>query len=92
MTDEEYRALLIEKGGENLLEHTYTSAFEGEIDITRMYQYGKDFFNGDIVQLVNEYGNEGKARIVEMVMSVNEEGFSIHPTFSEIYEKGDTSE
>lgn len=91
MTDEEYRALLIEKGGESLLEHTYTSAFEGEIDITRMYQYGKDFFNGDIVQLVNEYGNEGKARIVEMVMSVNEEGFSIHPTFSEIYEKGDTS-
>ena len=54
MTDEEYRALLIEKGGEDLSEHTYTSAFEGQIDITRMYKYRQDFFNGDIVQLINE--------------------------------------
>lgn len=92
LTDEEYRSLLIEKGGESLSEHTYTSAFEGQIDITRMYKYREDFFDGDIVQLVNEYGNEGKVRIVEMVMSVDEEGFLIHPTFSEINEKGDTSE
>lgn len=92
MTDEEYRALLIEKGGEDLSEHTYTSAFEGQIDITRMYKYQQDFFNGDIVQLINEYGNEGKVRIIEMVISVNEEGLSIHPTFSEIHEKGDGSE
>lgn len=91
LTDEEYKSLLIEKGGESLSEHTYTSAFEGQIDINKMYKYREDFFDGDIVQLVNEYGNEGRVRIVEMVMSINEEGFLIYPTFSEINEKGDAS-
>ena len=92
MTNEEYNALLIQKGAQALAEHTYTSAFEGQIDNSRMYKYRQDFFNGDIVQFANEYGNSGKVRIIEMVISVNGEGLSIYPTFSEIIEKGDASE
>ena len=36
------------------------TSFEGETETTIMFQYGKDFFNGDIVQIANEYGHETK--------------------------------
>jgi hypothetical protein len=49
-----------------------------------MFKYGEDFFNGDIVQITNEYGHETKARILEIVMSENEEGTSVYPTFATI--------
>lgn len=92
LTDEEYKTLLIERGGECLLEHSFTFAFEGQIDTSRLYKYREDFFNGDIVQFANEYGHEVKVRILEIVMSVDKEGFLIYPTFSVINEEGDTSE
>ena len=57
-----------------------------------MFKYKEDFFNGDIVQFANEYGNEVKVRILEIVMSIDKEGFLIYPTFSVINEEGDVSE
>lgn len=92
LTDEEYKALLVERGGEDLLEHTYTFAFEGQIDTNKMYTYREDFFNGDIVQFANEYGHEARVRILEIVISVDKEGFLIYPTFSVINEEGEESE
>ena len=41
-------------------------------------------FIGDIVQIANEYGNEGSAYISELVISNSEEGLSIYPTFKTI--------
>ena len=52
-----------------------------------MFRYGEDFFNGDVVQIANEYGHETKARILEIVMSENEEGTSVYPTFKTITEE-----
>ena len=49
-----------------------------------MYKYGEDFFIGDIVQIANEYGHEGRAYISELVISQNEDGVSIYPTFQTI--------
>ena len=49
-----------------------------------MFRYGEDFFNGDVVQIANEYGHETKARIVEIVMSEDEDGNSVYPTFKTI--------
>lgn len=92
LSDEEYRTLLIEKGAEQLVEHAYTEAFEGQIDTNKMFKYKEDFFNGDIVQFANEYGSEVKVRILEIVMSIDKEGFLIYPTFSVINEEGDVSE
>ena len=42
---------------------------------------GEDFFNGDVVQIANEYGHETKARIVEIVMTEDSDGASVYPTF-----------
>ena len=65
-------------------DHIVTTAFEGEVEVTRLFKYGEDFFIGDIVQIANEYGNEGSAYISELVISNSEEGLSIYPTFKTI--------
>ena len=56
-------------------------SFEGQVDATRMYKYGEDFFMGDIVQIANEYDMETKVQIVEVVRSHNQSGTDVYPTF-----------
>ena len=84
LSDAEYMAQLRTKGLKNLADHIVTTAFEGEVEVTRLFKYGEDFFIGDIVQIANEYGNEGSAYISELVISNSEEGLSIYPTFKTI--------
>jgi hypothetical protein len=88
LTDAEYTAQLEARGIKNLTEYTAITAFEGKVETTRLFKYGADFFIGDIVQIANEYGHEGAAYISELIISQNEEGFSIYPTFKMIKEKG----
>ena len=84
LTDEQYSAKLKARGSENLSEYTAKTAFESEVEATRLFKYGEDFFIGDIVQIANEYGHEGRAYISELVISQNEDGVSIYPTFQTI--------
>lgn len=86
LSDEAYAALLQQEGKATLVENAEVISFEGEIEATLMFKYGEDFFNGDIVQVSNEYGHETRARIIEMVISENEEGKSIYPTYETIQE------
>lgn len=76
-----YVAQMQQRGREKLAENTDVTSFEGQVETTIMFKYGGDFFNGDVIQIANEYGHETKARIVEIVMSENEEGTSVYPTF-----------
>ena len=73
---------------EKLVENVSITSFEGETETTIMFQYGKDFFNGDIVQIANEYGHETKARILEIVRSEDKDGYSVYPTFKTIEQEG----
>lgn len=87
LSEEKYKAQLKSRGTEALAECTISTAFEGEVDATGLFKYGKDFFLGDIVQVANEYGNEGTAYISEVVISRSEDGISIYPTFQTIGEQ-----
>lgn len=80
ISDEEYNGLLIQRGKEKLGENIAVASFEGEVEFNSMFEYGKDYFIGDIVQIANEYGHEATARIGELVISESEEGVSIYPT------------
>ncbi len=82
LSEEEYTAKLIQRGKEKLIENTEVISFEGQVETTMMFRYGEDFFNGDIVHIENEYGHSTSARIVEIVMSEDEQGTSIYPTFN----------
>lgn len=84
LNDDEYTALLQQRGMEKLLENTNITSFEGQAETTIMFKYGEDFSIGDIVQIANEYGHETKARIIEIVTSENEEGTSVYPTFATV--------
>lgn len=84
LTDDEYTAQLTTRGLTKLAEHPITTAFEGEVEATRLFKYGEDFFIGDIVQITDGYGHEGAVYISELVISNSEEGLSIYPTFKTI--------
>lgn len=87
----DYTAQLKAKGEQALSENVATIAFESEVDATRIFQYGIDFFMGDIVQIVNEYGIEGSAYITEFIISQDESGYTTYPTFQMKEEKEKSS-
>jgi hypothetical protein len=68
-------------GEEELAEAKTFSTFEGEVETQNTYVYKTDYYLGDIVQIKNEFDIERAARIVEVVESYNDEGYSFIPTF-----------
>lgn len=77
------RPALQEEGRKTLssLSNKKAKTFEGEVDYSTTYVYGVDYKLGDVVDVMDVYGHETKARIVEVTFSNDEEGFSINPTF-----------
>lgn len=75
----DYIKLLDQRGLEKLAECPIVSAFEGEVYESNCYQYGKDFYLGDIVQLENGY--DARVRVTEMVITKDEAGIKMTPTF-----------
>ncbi len=88
LTADEYTLLLKQRGSEKLAEHTDIVSFEGQAETSTMFRYNEDFFTGDIVQIANEYGHEATACITEIVISENEEGISVYPTFKTALKEG----
>lgn len=86
LTDAEYKAQLEERGLEKLAEQTGAQSFEGEtVDYT--YKYGTDYFLGDIVEVVNEYGMQAATRVIEVIESEDDSGIYTIPTFSSYISK-----
>lgn len=81
LTNAQYDDLLRQRGLENLSDNRLVQSFEGQVEATQMYQYGKDFFMGDITQLENEYGMKSKVRVIEFIHSENKNGIENYPTF-----------
>lgn len=84
ISESDYNKKLKTRGEQKLSEYETTKSFEGEIETTKMFVYGTDFFIGDIVQFVNEYDMEAKVRVMEFIRSQDETGYSTYPTFSVI--------
>ena len=84
LSDEEYKKQLAKRGNEKLAECSSAQSFEGQVEMTKMFEYGKDFFIGDIVQITNEYGMESRARISEIVTAIDTQGTVTYPTLSTV--------
>ena len=84
LSNTDYEAQLTQKGTENLSQNVEVSSFEGEVDVSKMYKYGEDFFMGDILQIANEYGMEAKARVIELIHSQSLDSTEIYPTFATV--------
>lgn len=83
LTTDEYNALLAQKGDENLAkkENQATKSFDGKLNPTEMFTLNKDFFLGDVVPVINEYGIQGTSRITEIIYSWDDKGVRIYPSF-----------
>lgn len=81
LTTAQYNAALSQRGAEKLAEVAITQTFEGSVDTEVLYKFKEDFFLGDIVTAVNEYGIKAAPRITEIIESEDEAGYSVIPTF-----------
>lgn len=77
----DYNKLLEERGEENLAETAMKESFEGEVEASVNYTYKTDYFLGDIIQIENEFGIKASPRIVEIIECMDENGYSMTPTF-----------
>lgn len=80
----EYNEQLKQKGTEELSANSTTKSFEGQVETTRLFVYGVNFFKGDIVQIENEYGIQSKSRVIEVVRSQATDGVDVYPTFETV--------
>lgn len=81
LTTSEYNAALKQRGAEKLSEVAVTQTFEGSVDTEVLFKYKEDFYLGDIVTAVNEYGFKAAPRITEIIESENADGYTVIPTF-----------
>lgn len=88
----ERREIILEGDDENNFEYeanqelllkNVVSKFESEIDTT-YYKYKKDYNVGDVITIRNEFNIMANARIIEVVETWDNQGYSIEPIF-EIY-------
>lgn len=77
----DYMQMLSERGQEKLAEHDVTQSFESEIEPQMTYQYKTDYNLGDIVTVTNEYGVTANPRIIEIIESWDDTGYTVVPTF-----------
>ena len=81
ITDEEYMAELQNRGDAKLAEIEEDWSFDCQIDTQHSYQYGKDYFIGDILQLIGILGIQAQARITEFIRCTDTNGYSAYPQF-----------
>lgn len=81
LEEAEYRTFAVDKLN---LDHKKTSLFDGTIQSGALYEYKKDYDLGDKVCLENEYGDSATVYISEVVITYDENGMTIIPTFEEI--------
>lgn len=83
--DAEYQKMMAVVKEESLMElskYHHTKTFEGEVDYKVNFIFGRDYFMGDIVQIVDKYGFQGVTRITSIMFSQDSNsGMVMIPTF-----------
>lgn len=72
---------MAQAGLNELSNYKIYQSFDGELQALNQYILNRDFYIGDVVQVVNEYGLQGISRIVEIVYSHDINGDLMYPTF-----------
>lgn len=80
-TPEQILTKMIHDGRETLNENRVQKDFECELDPKQVFVYGKDFYLGDVVQVVDSYGIEFRARVTEYMRSYSDSGIEEYPSF-----------
>jgi len=81
----DYLELLVGRGYEELAKNRILEGFDGQVDTTQ-FNYGDEYFMGDIVQLEDDYGHSTASRVTELIHFQDPAGIKIYPTFEAIIE------
>lgn len=87
-----YQNALKQRGLEKLYEQTRIVSYDGEVEARRQYEFGVDFAMGDVIQIKNEYGIGGTARVIEWIRSESTSGIEMYPTFDAVKLVNDSTE
>lgn len=77
-----YESVLRESGSQSLAELIPVEEIDGQIIPNYNYTLGEDFFLGDIVEVVNDYGVQMSPRVSEIIENWATDGYTCIPTFS----------
>lgn len=77
---EEYTALLMNRGASSMAEAAIVESMTGSI-MQRQHVYGRDYFLGDMVTVIDKYGSTADAQVLEIVETWDENGYTATPTF-----------
>lgn len=84
LTDAQYTAVLKEAATLSLSSNKVVNTFNGKVESSQLFVFGRDFYMGDKVSVENAYQLRGPARVTEMIISENENGVEHYPTFTAI--------
>lgn len=76
----EYTSLLIGRGNSAMSEAAVVESMTGSI-MPRQYVYGRDYFLGDMVTVIDKYGSAADAQVLEIIETWDENGYTATPTF-----------
>ena len=76
----DYTALLINRGNSSMAEAAIVESMTGSI-MQRQHVYGRDYFLGDMVTVIDKYGSMADAQVLEIVETWDENGYTATPTF-----------
>lgn len=77
---EEYDGLLLNRGSSAMAEAAIVESMTGSV-LPRQYVYGRDYFLGDMVTVIDKYGSQADAQVLEVVEVWDENGYTATPTF-----------
>ena len=77
-----YYVYMLNAGMEELSKHGETIAFDATILPEVTFRYRSDYYLGDIVTILDDFGNEAQARISEVIEVFDENGYSCNPQFT----------
>lgn len=77
-----YRAVLYNSGSQSLADMIPTEEIDGEVIPNYNYTLGVDYFLGDVVEVVNDYGTQMSPRVTEVIENWATDGYTCIPTFS----------
>lgn len=79
---DQYIALLQNRGREKIAENTISEGFSGEVISNSNFKYGVDFDLGDIVTVINSYGIKKNVMVLSAIETEDENGKKLLPQFN----------
>lgn len=77
-------AALESRGTTALSSYRGSQTFDGEINKASVYQYGVDYYIGDMVEMRTATGFGNKLRVTEQILSSDSTGETVYPTLTKI--------